>query len=59
MFKGLVMGGSDSKGNMLDTVEVFTPGQICTKTLAPMPVPATDPVVAVIAGKISNELFSS
>ncbi len=54
MSKGIVMGGSDSKGNMLDTVEVFTPGQICTKTLAPMPVPATDPVVAVIAGKISN-----
>jgi hypothetical protein len=52
------MGGSDSAGNMLDTVEVFTPGQTCTKTLAPMPVPSSDPVVGVIAGKILNELDS-
>ena len=50
------MGGSDSAGNMLDTVEVFTPGQTCTKTLAPMPVPSSDPVVGVIAGIILNEL---
>jgi hypothetical protein len=46
------MGGSDNAGKMMDTVEVFTPGQTCTKTLAPMPVPSADPVVAVVAGNI-------
>ncbi len=51
-FPGLVMGGSDSTGKMMDTVEVFTPGQTCTKALAPMPLAATDPVVAFVAGKI-------
>ena len=48
---GLVMGGLDIQGNVVGTVELFTPGQTCSKTLAPMPLPSIDPVVTVIKGE--------
>jgi hypothetical protein len=47
---GLVMGGRDVQGNVVGVVQVFTPGQTCNKSLAPMPVPSIDPVVTVIKG---------
>jgi len=45
------MGGLDIQGNVVGTVELFTPGQTCSKTLAPMPLPSIDPVVTVIKGE--------
>jgi hypothetical protein len=45
------MGGRDVQGNVVGLVQVFTPGQTCNKSLAPMPVPSIDPVVTVIKGK--------
>ena len=45
------MGGRDTQGNTVGTVETFTPGQTCSKFLAPLPVPAIDPVLGVIAGE--------
>jgi hypothetical protein len=47
------MGGQDYISELgVATVEVFTPGQTCHMTLAPMRVTGTDPVLAFIAGVI-------
>jgi len=47
------MGGQDDSSQLgVATVEVFTPGQTCSMTLAPMQVAATDPVLAFIDGVI-------
>ena len=49
---GLVVGGRGTNNTIVDTVEIFTPGQTCSKILAPIPLPAIDPVLTVISGEI-------
>jgi hypothetical protein len=50
---GLVVGGVDisSSSAAVNTVEVYTPGQTCQKTLAPMPLPSSNPILALMSGK--------
>jgi hypothetical protein len=39
-------------GTVVNLVEVYTPGQACQKTLAPMPSSSSDPVLAFMSGTI-------
>ena len=49
---GIVAGGVTATGTVVNLVEVYTPGQACQKTLAPMPSSSSDPVLAFMSGTI-------
>jgi hypothetical protein len=39
-------------GTVVNLVEIYTPGQTCQKTLAPMPSSQSDPVLAFMSGTV-------
>ena len=51
-FTGLSVGGFDATNRVSTLVDVFVPGQTCTKTIPPMPWPITRIYLVYIAPKL-------